>query len=182
LNKTKSFNYGELIIPIIMILFVVAFIYQGIGMRNFWQNFRFVWPILAVLLPSLGYIISKELTDYFKKRQEEVAIETDTAGETASENELKGNLLITQIILIICVLGYILLLDYLGFILCSMIFVPIVFLAVGVRSAKFVISASIIIPLVIFVLFRGVFDVIVPEGLVDRYLLENIIYAIRYGF
>lgn len=162
-KEKKRIDLRELIVPGIIIATMAVFLYQSIGIDRPEDNLRLVWIVVGVLALSLAFILFSifrgEETDGKKK-----ALFRDTS------------LLKRQAVLYGLVVAYIFLMDRLGFIVSSTVMLPLMFLASGVRKFRLILAISLLLPVVTYVLFRRFFNILLPEGMIETYLVDNVLY------
>ena len=162
-NK-KVINYRELIVPAIMLAAILIYLVQIIGIRNPLQNLLFAGPVIIILFIILAVIVFGVL------RKEEGTREGE-GEERISVKKLK-----MQLFIILGIVLYLFLMDRMGFILSSALFVFLGFLILGLRRWYLLLVLSIILPVVIFVVFRGIFYVLLPESFIEVFILNNFLY------
>ena len=72
--------------------------------------------------------------------------------------------------------AYIFLMNILGFIVSSTVMLPLMFLASGVKKYRLIFAISLLLPVVTYILFRRFFNILLPEGMIETYLVDNVLY------
>ncbi len=66
--------------------------------------------------------------------------------------------------------------DKVGFIVSGTIMLPLMFLASGVKKFRLVFFVSLCLPLVTYIVFRRFFNILLPEGFIENFLVNNVLY------
>ncbi len=162
----RGFDPGELIVPGIMIATMAVFLYQSVGIDRPEDNLRLVWIVVGVLSLSVAVI----LFSLFRG-----------AGEQNRETKKKAPfrdipLLRRQAVLYVLVAVFVFLMDKVGFIVSGTIMLPLMFLASGVKKFRLVFFVSLCLPLVTYIVFRRFFNILLPEGFIENFLVNNVLY------
>lgn len=162
-KEKKQIDLGELIVPGIIIATMAVFLYQSIGIDRPEDNLRLVWIVVGVLALSLAVI----LFSIFRGE------ETDGKKKTPFRDT---SLLKRQGLLYGLVAAYIFLMNILGFIVSSTVMLPLMFLASGVKKYRLIFAISLLLPVVTYILFRRFFNILLPEGMIETCLVDNVLY------
>ena len=162
-KEKKRIDLGELIVPGIIIATMAVFLYQSIGIDRPEDNLRLVWIVVGVLALSLAVI----LFSIFRGE------ETDGKKKTPFRDTA---LLKRQGLLYGLVAAYIFLMNILGFIVSSTVMLPLMFLASGVKKYRLIFAISLLLPVVTYILFRRFFNILLPEGMIETCLGDNVLY------
>ena len=166
MKKTgKSIQYSEFIVPIIMLAVMAVFLYQSIGISRPQDNLRLVWIVVGILTLSIAAV----LLSTFKGRE-------TTKPEKKKEGQPDSTLHKRQAALLVLVVVYVFLMEKIGFIVTSTLLLPLMFLSSGVRQHRTVLLISLILPIVTYVVFRRFFNILLPEGFIEEYLVNNVLY------
>jgi hypothetical protein len=162
----RGFDPGELIVPAIMIAVMAVFLYQSIGIDRPEDNLRLVWIVVGVLSFSVIVI----LFSLFRG-----------GGEQKGQTEKKAPfrdfpLLRRQAVLYALVAVFVFLMDKVGFIVSGTVMLPLMFLASGVKKFRLVLIISLCLPLVTYIVFRRFFNILLPEGFIENFLVNNVLY------
>lgn len=166
MKKTgKSIQYSEFIVPIIMLAVMAVFLYQSIGISRPQDNLRLVWIVVGILTLSIAAV----LLSTFKGRE-------TTKTEKKKEGQPDSTLHKRQAALLVLVVVYVFLMEKIGFIVSSTLLLPLMFLSSGVRQRRTVLLISLILPIATYVVFRRFFNILLPEGFIEEYLVNNVLY------
>lgn len=162
-KNEKSIQYSEFLVPVIMLIVTAIFLYQSLDISRPKDNLRLVWVVVSILVLSIGAVI----ISIFKGRKEE---------STNKEAKRDWGLRKQQATLFTLVAIYVFLLDKIGFIMSSTLFLPLLFLSSGVRRHKTVLVIALLLPILTYVVFRRFFNILLPEGFIEDYLVNNVLY------
>ena len=165
-KEKRGFDPGELIVPGIMIATMAVFLYQSVGIDRPEDNLRLVWIVVGVLSLSVAVI----LFSLFRGAGEQ-------NGETKKKAPFRDiPLLRRQAVLYVLVAVFVFLMDKVGFIVSGTIMLPLMFLASGVKKFRLVLFVSLCLPLVTYIVFRRFFNILLPEGFIENFLVNNVLY------
>ncbi len=165
-KERKGIDLGELIVPGIMIATMAVFLYQSIGIDRPEDNLRLVWIVVGVLSLSVAVI----LLSLFRGAGAQ-------AGETKKKPPFRDiPLLRRQAVLYVLVAVFVFLMDKVGFIVSGTIMLPLMFLASGVKKYRLILTVSLCLPLVTYIVFRRFFNILLPEGFIENFLVNNVLY------
>jgi cobalamin synthase len=161
----KSIQYNEFIVPAIMLAVMAVFLYQSVGISRPQDNLRLVWIVVGVLTLSIAAVVFQILKG--RERTEEKKGEEEKRDRTLPKR---------QAALFVLVAVYVFLLDKIGFIVSSTLLLPFMFLSSGVRQYKTILAISLLLPVVTYIVFRRFFNILLPEGFIEEYLVNNVLY------
>ncbi len=122
-----------------------------------------------ILLSSVGYFFQSIFQNTITTK------EANSQKNKDAQKKQKNNA--QRAIVIIILIGiWVLALDYIGFLLSTIIFLAGSIITCGSRNYTKVVIISILFPLFMYFLFRGVLKTTLPEG-----FLENILEKIIFG-
>ena len=167
MNKAKKkIPSGEFLVPAIMAITVAIFLYQSIDIPRPEDNLRLVWVVIGILCLSLIVIVASlfrggGVTDKESSKPRDYAL-------FKRQGTLYG-----------LVVLYLVIMNHLGFILTSVVMLPLMFLASGVKKYKEITLISLFVPFLTYVVFRRFFNILLPEGFIEEYLVNNVLYWIH---
>lgn len=162
-KKKPGLDYGEFIVPAVMVATMAVFLYQSIDIEQPKENLRLVWIVLGVLSLAIALIVRS----IFKDRQKE----NKKAALFKDLPTLKR-----QATLFALVVVYVAVLNHAGFIITSTLMFPLMFLASGVKKYRLILMVSLFLPFFTYVVFRRFFNILLPEGFLEDYLVNYVLY------
>jgi len=135
-----------------------------------------VYPLIVntfILVSSIGYFYQSTLRRKRVSEGEEFEEKKVSSTEKGGKSIKPALRVIAQTAFIII---WVTVLEYVGFLLSSMVFLAASIILYGSRNYFKIITASILFPLVIYLLFKVVLKTALPEG-----ILENLLGSVFFG-
>lgn len=165
-NGKKRIDFGEFIVPGIMIATMAVFLYQSIGIDRPEDNLRLVWIVVGVLSLSVAAVLFSILKGGKK--------EDGTEKKKPPFRDIP--LLKRQAVLYALVAVFVFLMNKIGFIVSGTVMLPLMFLASGVKKYRLIFAISLCLPLITYIVFRRFFNILLPEGFIENFLVDNVLY------
>ena len=151
--------------------FFVPVVLSGFTGLIYWETTTF--PPIAARFPKL-LIASMFLLSFILLVQEwrtrNVAHQEMPEKETIEPSGAAGLGLVSpkarQLLIITSLVMYIILLNYLGFLITTFLFLLVQFLLLGYRKKSTILTVTVCITFIIFLVFEKIFLIIFPEGVI----------------
>ena len=156
-NSEKFFNIfmHRIIVATAILLFAILYLFE-IGSLKSVQDKLLVNPIIWIMFLLYPIIIWQDWKEYRKKSStEEVAPD----GESSSRMNRK------LLFFILSTFVYLLLMDYVGFIIITILYMPFLMWVLGTTSKKTLIILPIVFTVLMYILFNNLLGIPMPQGI-----------------
>lgn len=161
MKKTKKLNWGELLIPSIVLIFGVAFITQTLaGPINAMR-----WPYVIVSLTTL--LLALVL---WKFSHSNTSTDTDSHVDSDATDKPWQRYSKDLIILIIPII-YIFIMQYIGFALASVMFLTLMFRLLGSRSWLITLVIAILMTTILYIAMIVLMQMPLPQLSIGTFTL-----------
>jgi len=145
-----------------LILFFVIIYYLDISSLKDSQDKLLVNPVIWLVIILYPIIIWQEWKE--KRKRDMKHEETLETHEVDEDDETSVTLSKKVFLFMISTLLYLILINYVGFIISTILFMPSLMLILGTKSKKIVIILPIITTVVLYFLFNNLLGIPLPEG------------------
>jgi putative tricarboxylic transport membrane protein len=144
-----------------------------IGLTGLIYGETTTFPAIAARFPKLliaSLFLLSSILLFQEWRTRNVAHQETPEKETIEASAEAGSGLVSpkarQILILVSLVAYIILLEYLGFLVTTFLFLLVQFSLLGYRKKSTILTTTICITAVVFLVFEKIFLIIFPEGVI----------------
>lgn len=160
-NKKITPFMHRIIVATLILLFIIVYYFDISSLKNS-QDKLLVNPIIWIVILLYPIIIWQEWRE--KKKNEAVQQEDVTEKEIDEDDETSARLSKKVLLFMIFTLAYLILLNYVGFIVSTIIYMPALMSVLGTKSKKILIILPIATTVILYILFNNLLGIPLPEG------------------
>lgn len=158
----------RVIIATLIFLFVLIYLFD-VSNLNYQQDTLMVKPILWIMMVLYPIVIWQEWRSAKKQNAEKK--ETGNEKAESEEDDTSTRLSKKVILFMVFTFAYLILMNYIGFIISTIIYMPALMWVFGTKSKKMLIALPIATAFLLFFLFNNLLGIPLPQGV----LIEGVL-------
>lgn len=164
-NKIFTTFFHRIVIATGILLFTIFYFMETNSLQNP-QDKLLINPVILIMVLLYPIIIWQEWREH-KKEQKEVKDESELSEEGESDDESSAKLTRKVFLFMLLTLLYLLVIEYVGFIITTVIYMPVLMYVLGTKSKKILITLPVIFTILLYLLFNNMLGIPLPLGFFD---------------